>query len=173
MERVFIVLVALAILYSTADCSTTTGPILIPFAEGCWAQCQLSNGIRYVSVTSKPLNPPTLQKLVFLKVHELDGRFRTNRSADSGSDCRRLLGMAPAAWWYKVHFGRIKAHGSAGPSEICLWTNVMEGSIADSSTTASPILDLIAGGCWPRRQPHNGIRSCPSRPLFMRLQGPR
>jgi len=35
VERIFIV--ALAILYSMADYSTTAGRILIPFAGGCWA----------------------------------------------------------------------------------------------------------------------------------------
>jgi len=46
VERIFIVLIALAIFYSTADYSTTAGPILILFAGGCWARCQLPNGIR-------------------------------------------------------------------------------------------------------------------------------
>ena len=45
--------VNLAILYSTADCSTTAARIFIPFAGGCWARYQLSNGIRYVSIASK------------------------------------------------------------------------------------------------------------------------
>jgi len=31
-------------------------------------------------------------------------------------------------------------------------------SMADSSTTTAPILDLIAGECWARRQLHRGIK---------------
>jgi len=54
VEKIFIV--ALAILYSTADCSTTAGRILILFAGGRWAWRQISNGIRYVSVASKLMN---------------------------------------------------------------------------------------------------------------------
>ena len=30
--------------------------------------------------------------------------------------------------------------------------------MADSSTTTAPILDLIAGECWARRQLHRGIK---------------
>jgi len=30
--------------------------------------------------------------------------------------------------------------------------------MADSSTTTAPILDLIAGDCWARRQLRNGIK---------------
>jgi len=43
--------------------------------------------------------------------------------------------------------------------------------MSDSSTIVWPILDLIAGDCWARRQLHNGVRVIPSRPLFMKLQG--
>jgi len=52
VERIFIV--AMAIFYSTADYSTTAGRILMLFAGDYWARCQLPNGIRYVSVASKP-----------------------------------------------------------------------------------------------------------------------
>ena len=55
----WILIAALAILYSTADYSTTAGWILILFAGGCWARCQLSNGIRYVSVASKLMKLPS------------------------------------------------------------------------------------------------------------------
>jgi len=34
--------------------------------------------------------------------------------------------------------------------------------MADSSTTTTPILDLMAGGCWARRQLRNGIRYFPA-----------
>jgi len=52
VERILIV--ALAILYSMVDYSTAAGRILILFARDCWARRQLPNGIRYVSVASKP-----------------------------------------------------------------------------------------------------------------------
>jgi len=45
--------IILVIFYSTADCSTAAGRISIPFAGGCWAGRQLSNGIRYVSLASR------------------------------------------------------------------------------------------------------------------------
>jgi len=48
--------IKLVIFYSTADYSTTGGRILILFAGDCWARCQLSNGIRYVSVASELRN---------------------------------------------------------------------------------------------------------------------
>jgi len=48
--------IKLAIFYSTEDYSTTGGRILILFAGDCWARCQLSNGIRYVSVASELRN---------------------------------------------------------------------------------------------------------------------
>jgi len=43
----------LAELYSTANYSTTTWPILNLIAGGYWARRQLSNAVRYVSVASK------------------------------------------------------------------------------------------------------------------------
>jgi len=88
--------IKLAIFYSMADYSTTAGRILLLFAGGCWTRRQLRGGIRYVSVASKPMNPPTLLKVVFLQVPELDGRFLNNHWADSGSDCGELLGSMPA-----------------------------------------------------------------------------
>ena len=79
-----------------ADSSTTTAPILNPIAGDRWAQRQLRGGIRYVSVASKLMNPPTLLRVVFLQVAQLDGRFLNNHWADSGSDCGELLGLMPA-----------------------------------------------------------------------------
>jgi len=34
-----------------------------------------------------------------------------------------------------------------------------QNSMADSSTTTAPILDLIAGGCWARRRLRPGIKN--------------
>jgi len=78
-----------------ADSSTTTGPILDLIAGDCWARRQLRGGIRYVSVASKLMNPPTLLRVVFLQVSELDGRFLHNHCSDSGSDCGGLSGLTP------------------------------------------------------------------------------
>ena len=44
--------------------------------------------------------------------------------------------------------------------------------MADSSTTAGPILDLIAGGCWARRQLRAGIRYVLRRQFSMELLRP-
>jgi len=44
----------LAEFYSMADYSTTARRIRIQFAGGCWARRQLRNGIKDVSVASKP-----------------------------------------------------------------------------------------------------------------------
>jgi len=134
--RIFIILVALAIFYSTAYCSTTALQIFIPFMAGCWARCRVPNRITDVSVPSKHMNPPTLLRQVFLKIYELDGRFHNNGRAKSGSDCSWLLESTPATRWYKVRLCRIKTHGSACHSVLGLWTKVMESWIADSSTTA-------------------------------------
>jgi len=63
VERILIV--ALAILYSTADSFTTARRTLILFARDCWARRQLSNGIRYVSVASKPRKSPSSVQGIF------------------------------------------------------------------------------------------------------------
>jgi len=60
------IIVALAILYSMADYSTTTGRILILFVGGSWAWLQLSNGIRYVSVGSGIRNLVSFMKKIFI-----------------------------------------------------------------------------------------------------------
>jgi len=33
-----------------------------------------------------------------------------------------------------------------------------QNSMTDSSSTTAPIMDLIAGDCWARRQLHRGIK---------------
>jgi len=101
-----------------ADSSTTT--VLIPnlIAGGCWARCQLRNGIGYVPVASKPMKSLTLVGLVFtctLAIPELDGRFLHSRLAHPGSDCGGLLGSTPATQRYKGHLCRIMTHEIAGP----------------------------------------------------------
>jgi len=83
-----------------ADPSTTTAPILIPIAGGRWAQRQLRSGIKDVSIASELRNSLTLVRVVFIDTQalpELDVRFLHGHWADSGSDCRRLLGSTPAS----------------------------------------------------------------------------
>ena len=96
-----------------------------------------------------------------------------NSSLDFDTLWGRSLGSTPATQWCMVRLCRIKAHESANPSQSGLSTKVMESSMTDSSTTAWPILDLIAGDCWPRCQLHNDIRSFPSRFVLIKSQGPR
>jgi len=79
----------------------------------------------------------------------LDGRYLHSRWTDLDSVCGRWLGLTPASQRYKVRLCRIEGHESANPSESGLWTKVMENLMTDSSTTSCPILDLIAGDCWP------------------------
>jgi len=74
VERIF--RVALVILYSMADYSTTSGRILLLFAGGCWTRCQLRGGIRYVSFASILRKSLTLVGVVCigtLAMAELDG----------------------------------------------------------------------------------------------------
>jgi len=88
-----------------ADSSITAGPILDLIAGDCWARRQLRGGIEYVSVASELMNPPTLLRVVFLQVPELDGGYLHDCWADSRSDssCRGLLGSTPATLWYRIH----------------------------------------------------------------------
>jgi len=71
------IIVALKILYSTADYSSTAGWILILFAGDCWARRQLSNGIRYVSVASKPRNLLSSVESIFIVLVALDIFYST------------------------------------------------------------------------------------------------
>jgi len=83
-----------------ADSSITAGPILDLIAEGCWARRQLRRGIKDVSVASEPMKSLTIMVGVVcrgpLALPELDVRFLNNHWANSGSDCRKLLGSMPA-----------------------------------------------------------------------------
>jgi len=88
-----------------ADSAITAGLILDLIAGDCWARRQLRGGIGYVSVASEVMNPPTLARVVFLHVPELDGGYLHNGWADSRSDssCRGLLGSTPATLWYRIY----------------------------------------------------------------------
>jgi len=92
---------------SMTDPSTTTAPILDPIAAGCGARRQLRSGIEDVSVASEPMKSLPIMGVVFigtstLALPELDVRSLHGHSADSGSDCGRLLASTPASQWYKI-----------------------------------------------------------------------
>ena len=144
---------------SIEDSSTTAGPILDLIAGGCWARRQLRSGIKDVSVTSELRKSLTLVGVVFigtLAIPELDGRFLHGRWTNPESDCGRLLGSTPATQRYRIHPSAIFIHDVTGLNGMGCWRS--QNSMADSSTTTSPILDLIAGDRWARRQLRSGIK---------------
>jgi len=73
------------------------------------------------------------------------------------SDTWRFLGSMPAIQQYKIHPQRAIIHEVTGLNGVGCWRSL--NSMADSSTTTAPILDLIAGGCWARRQLRGGIKN--------------
>jgi len=144
---------------SMADCSTTTSPILDLIAGDRWARRQLRNGIKDVSLASEPRKSLTLVGVVFigtLAIPELDGRFLHDRWTNPESDCWRLSGSTPATQRYKIYPSATFIHDVTGLNGVGCWRS--QNSMADYSTTTAPILDLIAGYCWARRQLHRGIR---------------
>jgi len=72
------------------------------------------------------------------------------------SDMWRFLGSMPAIQRYKIHPQRDIIHEVTGLNGVGCWRS--QNSIADSSTTTAPILNLIAGECWARRQLRSGIK---------------
>jgi len=144
---------------SMEDSSTTAGPILDLIAGECWARRQLRGGIKDVSVASELRKLLTLVGVVFigtLAIPELDGRFLHDRWTNLESDSGRLLGSMPATQGYKIHPSATFIHDVTGLNGVGYWRS--QNSMADSSTTAGPILDLIAGECWARRQLRSGIK---------------
>ena len=73
------------------------------------------------------------------------------------SDTWRFLGSMPAIQRYKIHPQRDIIHEVTGLKWVRCWQS--HNLMADSSTTTAPILNLIAGGCWARRQLHSGIKN--------------
>jgi len=73
------------------------------------------------------------------------------------SDTWRFLESMPAIQRYKIHPQRDIIHEVPGLNGVGCWRS--QSSMADSSTTTAPILDLIAGGYWARRQLHSGIKN--------------
>jgi len=65
----------------------------------------------------------------------------------------------PAIQRYKIYPQRDIIHEVTGLNGLGCWQS--HNSMADSSTTTAPILNLIAGDCWAQRQLRNGIRYVP------------
>ena len=91
--------------------------------------------------------------------------------ADSSTTARPILNLLPGRHWARrlQHAGirdvavasilMKSLHslaGGPGKAERGCWRS--QGSMADSSTTAGPILDLSPGHHWARRQLNAGIR---------------
>jgi len=75
---------------------------------------------------------------------------------ESDTWTRRFLSSLPAIKRYKIHSQKGIIHEVTELNGVGCWRS--QNSIVDSSTTARPILDLIAGGCWARRQLRSGIK---------------
>ena len=81
------------------------------------------------------------------------------------SDSWRFLGSMPAIQRYKIHPQRDIIYQVTGLNRVGCWRS--QNSMAGTSTTTAPILNLIAGGCWARRQLRNGLGYIPvaSKPM--------
>jgi len=75
------------------------------------------------------------------------------------SDTWRFLGSMPAIQRYKIHPQRDIIHEVTGLNGMGCWRS--QNSMADSSATTAPILNLIAGDYWAECQLRNGIRYVP------------
>jgi len=73
----------------------------------------------------------------------------------------------PALQRYKIHHQRDIIHEVTGLNMVECWRSQI--SRADPSTTRAPILDLIEGGCWGRRQLWNRIKEVSMALILTRL----
>ena len=157
--------IKLAIFYSMADISTTALRILMHFAGGCWARCQLPNGIRYVPIASKP------RKSLSSVEGVLDIKLAIFYSmADISTTAGRVLTLFAGGCWARSQLSNGIGYVSV-ESKLMKSLSSVEGvlgiklaifySMADYSTTGRRILNLFAGGCWAQCQPLNGIRYVP------------
>jgi len=144
------------------DYSTTAGRILILFARDCWARRQLPNGIRYVSVASKPRKSLSLvEGILGIKLEILDSMEDYSTTADGililcAKDCWARRQLPNGIRYVPVTSKPMKSLSSMqGVSGIKL---AIFYSMADYSTTAGRILLLFARGCWTRRQLRGRIR---------------
>jgi len=83
------------------------------------------------------------------------------------SDTWRFLGSMPAIQWYKIHSQKAIIHEVTELNRVGCRRS--QNAIADSATTVGPILDLIAGGCWARRQLRSGINDVSVASELMKL----
>jgi len=154
--------IKLAIFYSMADISTTALRILMHFAGGCWARCQLPNGIRYVPIASKP------RKSLSSVEGVLDIKLAIFYSmADISTTAGRVLTLFAGGCWARSQLSNGIGYVSVA-SKLMKSLSSVEGvlgiklaifySMADYSTTGRRILNLFAGGCWNRCLLLNGIR---------------
>jgi len=172
VEKIFIV--ALAILYSTADYSTTAGRILMLFAGGRWAQRQPSNGIRYVSVASELRNSLSSVEKIFIVALAIFYSM-----ADYSTTAGRTLLLFAGDRWARRQLSNGIRYASVASKLMNSLSSVEGGlgiklaifySTAVYSTTTGRILMLFAGGCWPWHRLYNDIKYFPPQPLFMKLQ---
>jgi len=92
-----------------------------------------------------------------LAILEVDGVFLHNHWTDFESVTWTLFGLTPATRWHRVRLWRTSIHGVRPPSDSGLLSLLILNSMADSSTTAAPILNPSLGRRWTRRQLHAGI----------------
>jgi len=92
-----------------------------------------------------------------LAIPEVDGVFLHNHTADFGSVTWTLLGPTPATRWYRVRPWRTRIHRVRPASDSGLVSLLILSSMADSSTTATPILNPSLGRRWARRRLHAAI----------------
>jgi len=92
-----------------------------------------------------------------LAIPKADGVFLHNHWTDFESVTWMLLGLTPATRWYRVRLWRTSIHGVRPPCDSGLLSLLILNSMADSSTTAAPILNPSPGRRWARRQLHAGI----------------
>jgi len=102
-----------------------------------------------------------------LAIPGLNGESLRSQSTDLESVTWASLGSTPATRRDKVRLWRISIHGVRHPSESGLLSLTILNSMADSSTTAQPILNLSLGRHWALRQLHAGIMYISGASVFM------
>jgi len=94
-----------------------------------------------------------------LNIHTLGPQLQhssTARQSVPESDTLRFLGLMPAIQQYKINHQRDIIHEVTGLNGMGCWR--FQNPMADSSTTAALILNVIAGDCWARCQLRRGIK---------------
>jgi len=132
------------------------------FAGGCWARCQLPNGIRYVPVASKPRKSlSSVEGVLGIKLAIFYSM------ADISTTAGRILTLFAGGCWARSQLSNGIGYISVASRLMKSLSSVEGGlgiklailySMADYSTTGGRILNLFAGGCWAQCQLLNGIR---------------